>query len=114
MISRFLGDGDHAFHLTFDLAHAFERDQRKSLFGVMRALSGGDWRVDDVAEVIRLSLVGGGMADLDAYGLVETYVKGRPLGPSAVLAGEILEDAFLGEKDPVKEEVDRVFGAVDE
>ncbi len=112
-MKQFFGDGEYAFALTFDLAHAFERDNQKSLYATMRAILAGEWRVRDVAEIIRLALIGGGTEDVRAFELVETYVKGRPLAPSTALAQAILEDAFFPDEDPVKAEVDRVFGADD-
>ncbi|RJG44920.1 gene transfer agent family protein [Mesorhizobium sp. DCY119] len=109
-MKRFFGDAEYNFELTFNLAHSFERDNRKSLFATMNGLIAGDWRVSDVAEIVRLGLVGGGTDEIRSHELVETYVRNRPVAPSANLALEILEAAFFEIEDPAKAEADRVFG----
>ncbi|WP_164844671.1 gene transfer agent family protein [Brucella pituitosa] len=95
-ITRPFADGAYDFDLTYDLAHAFERDNRTSLFATHKGILDSDWRVKHIAEIIRLALIGGGTDDVKAYDLVETYVKPRPLGDSAALASDILNVAFFG------------------
>lgn len=69
-----------------------------NLYGMFRNI-GGDWRVDDVRETIRLGLIGGGMTPSDAYLLVATYVDARPLAENISLAAEVLLHAVIGDPD---------------
>lgn len=61
-------------------------------------LVGGTWRVNDVREVIRLALIGGGMDAKDAQKAIDLHVHGHPggLAPSVVLAQTILEAVLIG------------------
>lgn len=60
---------------------------------------GGDWRVDDVREPIRLGLIGGGMTPTDAWLAVARYVDTRPLTEHIGLAAAILIKALSEDKD---------------
>lgn len=72
-----------------------------NLFSVLRSL-GGDWRVDDVRETIRLGLIGAGTTPTEAWLLVSRYVDGVPLTECIGVASEILMHALVGEAgDPV-------------
>lgn len=95
-IRRPFADGVYDFDLPYNLAHAFERDNRQSLYATMQGILNGDWRVKHVSEVIRLGLIGGGTDDIRAFELVETYVQRKSLSDSAALANDILNAAFFG------------------
>lgn len=69
-----------------------------NLFATMRSI-GGDWRVDDIRETIRLGLIGGGMSQTDAYILISQYVEERPWAENIGTAVEILAHAISGEPD---------------
>jgi Phage tail tube protein, GTA-gp10 len=72
-----------------------------NVFGLVRSI-GGDWRVDDVRETIRLGLIGGGMTPTDAYVAVTRYVDERPLTENIGVAAAVLIHALRGdENDPV-------------
>jgi hypothetical protein len=72
-----------------------------NLFSVLRSL-GGDWRIDDVREPIRLGLIGAGTTPTEAYILVSRYVDNVPLTECIGVASEILMHALVGEaNDPV-------------
>lgn len=109
-ITRPFAGSIRTFDLTYPLALDFEREQRKSLYATFRAAMTNDWRIRDMREVIRLALIGGGANATDAEQMVEDHVKAAPIATHARLAIDILEAAFLGVTDPVKEEADRVFG----
>ena len=69
-----------------------------NLFSVLRSV-GGDWRVDDIREPIRLGLIGAGMTPTEAYLLVTRYVDGLPLTDNITLAADVLHHALVGEVD---------------
>jgi hypothetical protein len=72
-------------------------------YSVLRGI-GGDWRVEDVREPIRLGLIGAGMSPSDAYIQVSTYVDQIdkfPLTDNIGVAAAILHHALTapeGEK----------------
>ena len=69
-----------------------------NLFAMLRQI-GGDWRVDDVRETIRLGLIGGGMSPTDAFVFVSGYVDQYPLTDNIGLAASILMHALIGDQD---------------
>lgn len=60
------------------------------------------WRVEDVSHIIRLGLIGGGMAPVDALKLVRKYVEERPLMESLPPAQIILSAALVGAPEEKK------------
>jgi hypothetical protein len=56
----------------------------------------GQWTVNDVREVIRLALIGGGMKPTPAFMLVKRYCDDRPLGESLAIAHAVLLSAVVG------------------
>lgn len=67
---------------------------------------GSGWRVDDVIEVIRLGLIGGGKSPAEAYSLVDRYIVKRPqdLADNRQTAAIVLTKALVGDpSDPVGE-----------
>lgn len=68
-----------------------------------RSLQSYDAWKDEVREVIRLGLIGGGMKPLDALGLVRRYVDERPLVESSIHATAILGAALFGPPDEALE-----------
>jgi hypothetical protein len=64
----------------------------------------GMWKVEDIREVIRCGLIGGGMAPAQALKLVITYVDGRPPMENVALAQKVLGAGLVGAVDePVGE-----------
>lgn len=57
----------------------------------------GSYSADDVERVIELGLIGGGTAEPDVEALLDTHVRGKPLGPNVILANEVLSALFVGE-----------------
>ena len=52
-----------------------------------------------VREVIRIALVGGGKAPVEALKLIDRYVDKRPLVETIPLSFDILEAAFFGTEE---------------
>lgn len=96
MIERKFADGTYKFNLGWDEALEWERVHGRSLYDAAVKMTQDIWLITDVAEVVRLGLIGGGTAAVDAAGLVEFYVKKRPLAESMKLAVDILEYTFWG------------------
>lgn len=66
---------------------------------LFRRLQSGDWLDRDMAETIRLGLIGGGMAPVKALGLVRRYVDERPKVESIEPAVRILGSYLIGVPD---------------
>ena len=65
-------------------------------YALLRGI-GGDWRVEDVRETIRLGLIGAGMTPTDAFGMVTRYVddlQHSPLVDNVGIAAAILHHAL--------------------
>lgn len=70
-------------------------------YSLLRSI-GGDWRVNDVREPIRLGLIGAGMTPTDAMILVSRYIDQLhkyPLADNVPLAAEIVMHAIMSEPD---------------
>ncbi|GLR55132.1 gene transfer agent family protein [Shinella yambaruensis] len=70
-----------------------------NLFSMVRQI-GGDWRIDDVRETLRLGLIGGGMSPSEAYFYITKYVdEAGEWTENIARAAQVLAHALLGEQD---------------
>lgn len=70
-------------------------------YALLRGI-GGDWRIDDIRETIRLGLIGAGMSPTDAFVAVSRYVDQTDTHPpvdNIGIAAAILIHALTGPKD---------------
>ena len=106
------GDGTYRFRLGYrELAELQEKCDAGPTW-ILRRLSVPDaenrgWRVEDIPNIIRLGLIGGGMAPTDALRFVRTYVEGRPLFESLLPAQAILSAALFGAPDEEKKSAEK-------
>ena len=97
MITRFFGDGDHAFALTGPMILELERTAGAGIGTICRRVPAGTFTLADLIETIRLALIGGGMPPKRAAELVQTYADPtRGLGELMILAVDILTDLWAG------------------
>ncbi len=66
-------------------------------YHILSRLAAGDWRVDDVAHIIRLGLTGGG--EPAARALVAEHIEGTPPTRHVLAAQVILSAALVGAQD---------------
>lgn len=66
---------------------------------VLDRLVSGNWLVEDIREVIRIGLIGGGMDVAKAIKLVREHVEKRPPLESLVIAQRILGAGLVGAPD---------------
>lgn len=72
-------DGDYTFRLTLSGLEEIENKFDKSIFVIVSDLGERKARSSEILEVLRVGLIGGGMAPVDALAKVRLYVDQRPL-----------------------------------
>lgn len=95
-VTRPWGDGDHVFRLPIDQLLELQERCGAGPVEILDRLCQRRWRVQDVRETIRLALIGGGMAPLEALARVKRYVDSRPLLESIEPAVAALGAALVG------------------
>jgi hypothetical protein len=99
MITRCFGDGEHAFAFTLPLLKDLENKTGRPLGEHFARMASGLFFINDLAEIIRLGLFGGGMAPERAAQLIAAY--GPPTVPIErwqILAATLLTYLHGGEK----------------
>ena len=105
-LTRFLGDGDHAFALPPAQLLELERLTGRGIGVLCRDVFAGAFGFRDVTETVRLALIGGGMDPEAAFDLTDQYVSRRPIAEGYALAVAILDAAFNGAPEPAEHPVD--------
>lgn len=102
------GDGEHKFALPIGQLRELQDKCDAGPNRILQRLSGVDWRIDDIREVMRLSLIGGGMKPTEAHTLCVRYVDNRPMLESRLHAQAILMKALVGDPTDIvgKKEAD--------
>lgn len=99
--------GFHRFELTLGGIEAVQEASQAGPMAILRRIAKDDWRKEDLQEVIRQGLIGGGMAPENATDLVHRVFTQNPLVPFRAPAMEILSAALIGRPDdPVVEDED--------
>ncbi|UVV66693.1 gene transfer agent family protein [Brucella anthropi] len=103
-VTQPFGDADYVFALSWAGAQEWEDKTGRSLFQTFNAMvTHQDGLVSDVREIIRIALIGGGLAPTEALKLVRRYVENRPLAETIPIALTAVE-AFLFGTDGEKPE----------
>lgn len=98
------GDGTHQFALRWGELVLLQEATDVGPYVVLDRLAGLGWRLEDIREVIRLGLIGGGLEPAKAVKLVRRYVEERPPLENVTIAYAILMAALMGAPDePVGE-----------
>ena len=74
------GDGEYSFTITTHLIPELEHVTGAGIGTLCQRLFAGQFRHADIAETIRLGLIGGGTAPDAAKRLTDTYLPVMPLG----------------------------------
>jgi hypothetical protein len=93
--TAFFGDGDYTFRLTPALIAELEQ-KCGSIGAVCHRVFNRQFAQADIAETIRLALIGGGTDPKRAAELIAAYVAGRPFAETWPLASKSLERAWFG------------------
>lgn len=94
--TAFFGDGEHAFALTADLILELERKTSTGIGSLCIRVPEGHFRLAELVEIIRLSMIGGGTSPQDAAALADTYAAKRPLKESFPIAVAVLQAVWSG------------------
>lgn len=97
-------DGTFRFRLGWGELEELQEKTDAGPYVVLRRLWDGTWRIQDLSNVVRLGLIGGGMEPATALRKVRAYVEARPAMESVDPAAAILAAALIGAADePVGE-----------
>lgn len=89
-------DGTHSFRLAWGQLSELQEKCEAGPYVVLQRLHSGEWRVEDISNIIRLGLIGGKMEPVAALKLVRAYVEARPPMENLVPAQVILSAALMG------------------
>jgi hypothetical protein len=93
-------DGKHTFRLGYGELRELQEKTDAGPNLVLNRLIAGAWMIDDIVEIIRLGLIGGGEPPLRALSLTDRYVKERPDWTlNSKLAFAIIAAALQGHED---------------
>jgi tail tube GTA-gp10-like protein len=92
-------DGDYTFRLGFKELILLQEARDCGPLELLGRLNAVQWRVEDIAETIRIGLIGGGVEPRKALKLVRDYVQDRPPMESLALAIIVLSHAVAGAPD---------------
>ena len=94
--TAFFGDNEHTFRLTSQLITELERITAAGIGSLSKRLFAGEWRANEVIQIVRLSLIGGGLDPQEAQALVDAY--SIPLIPLWGIALSVLEKTLTGDQ----------------
>lgn len=101
LIEDDFADGTYKFALTWPLASEWEKTTERSLYAtLLHTTRTGIVGLNDARELVRLGLIGGGLAPTDALRLVRTYVEERPAAENFGLVVKIVDAFFHGKGVP--------------
>ncbi|MBY3386406.1 gene transfer agent family protein [Rhizobium laguerreae] len=92
-------DGDYVFRLGWSEIAALQEATDAGPYVVLNRLHTGQWRIEDISNVIRLGLIGGGLEPVKALKLIRTYVEARPPMENHPHAVAILAAGLIGAED---------------
>ena len=98
--TAFFGEGDHAFTLTDSMILELERVTDQGIGALYQRAVAMQFSASDLVEIIRLGLIGAGMAPQAAMQLTDTYARNRPLAETYPLALDILDARWNGTTVP--------------
>lgn len=89
-------DGDHVFRLGWGELEMLQEACNAGPYVILDRLIEKTFRIGDISHVLRLGLIGGGMAPTDALKLVRAYVESRVPAENLIFAQAVLSAACVG------------------
>jgi len=93
------GDDKYQFRLAWGELVKVQEACNAGPYVVLQRLYSQTWEMNDIREVIRWGLIGGGMQPNQALKLVRDYVESRPPLESVLQAQAILSAGLMGAPD---------------
>lgn len=90
------GDDTYDFRLGWGEIVSLQEAVDAGPYVVLNRLYSNQWRVEDISNVVRLGLIGGGMTPADALKKVRAYVEARPPLENVLVAQAILSAGLQG------------------
>ncbi len=94
-------DGDYVFRLAWGELIKLQEACDAGPYVILDRLLTGRWKVEEISNVIRLGLIGGGMEPIPARKLVQSYVEKRPPLENLVIAQRVLGAGVVGTSEEV-------------
>lgn len=104
----FFGDAEYDFCLTDPMVQELERLTGSGVGSLFIRLVGNQFHLGDLTSIIRLGLIGGGMAPQRAQELVSTYAVNAPLSQVFPLSLDILTARWTGAGEQPEAETQEV------
>jgi hypothetical protein len=92
-------DGTYSFRLAWGQLEELQEHCEAGPFIIHTRLQTHQWRVQDISNVIRLGLIGGGMKPAEALKITRRYVEERPPLENVPYAVAILGAGIMGASD---------------
>jgi len=105
------GDGTYLFRLGWGELQKLQEACDAGPFAIFSRLGDMTFKAQDIREILRLGLIGGGLEPTAALRLVRSYVEERPLMENVPLAQTVLGMALIGAPE---EDVEKKLAAVGE
>jgi len=90
------GDGTYSFRLGWGELQKLQEACDAGPFAIFNRLGDYSFKAQDVREILRLGLIGGGLEPTKALQLVRDYVEERPLMENVPLCQAVLGSALVG------------------
>ncbi|MEH0295871.1 gene transfer agent family protein [Agrobacterium sp. CCNWLW71] len=100
------GDGTYTFRLAWGQLIELQEKCDAGPYVILQRLQTGAWQMEDISNVIRLGLIGGGMTAVDALKKTRAYVEAFPPMDNLLPAQGILAAALMGAPDETVGEAD--------
>lgn len=98
-IDLVFADDEHRFRLRIGELRELQEKCKAGPPVILQRLASQSWMLEDVAETIRLGLIGAGMAPSDALRRVQTYVHAGGWFENVLVAHRVLSAAIVGPED---------------
>ncbi len=89
-------DGTYSFRLAWGQLAELQEKCDAGPYVILQRLYSGAWRIEDITNIIRLGLIGGGLEPAPALKLARRYVEGRPPMENLIPAQVILSAGLTG------------------
>jgi hypothetical protein len=93
------GDGETTFRLAWAQWEKLQEVRDCGPYVLLERLHSGGWRIEDIREIIRWGLIGGGKKPEEASKLIRLYVEGFPPADNLEAAQKIARIGTFGAQD---------------